>query len=435
MYRDLIIIPEELFGFPVFGFGILLFLWVLFSIVLLLWLVRRQGFDADTRGYIPVLLLVAAAIAFVTPLLVEAERGLPIRSYGVMMLIGVVGGVALAAWRSRHTPIDLDHVFSLAFWMFIGGIVGARLFHVIEYWNRNYRQPREGDLDLLATLGEIVNVPKGGLVVYGSLIGGLAVLPLFAKKYKQPGLVLCDLIAPTLVLGLAFGRIGCLLNGCCFGGPCELPWAVTFPEGSPPHLRQMEKGLEFGIQIGGRPDGVPVVEWVSVNSPLDKQGLKVGDHVIKLDSRQNVTTSEVWEVIQKKVGSVVSIRIGTRENPQKVYELTMVLRRVWWGSSLPVHPTQVYSAINAALLCLFLLAYHPFCRRDGQLFAVFLTIYPVARFLLEIIRTDEASMFGTGLSISQLVSIGILCGAAVLWWRVLRQPARPDPGPPEAASA
>ena len=88
--------------------------------------------------------------------------------------------------------------------------------------------------------------------------------------------------------------------------------------------------------------------------------------------------------------------------------------------SLPVHPTQAYSAINALLICAFLLAVSPFCRRDGMVLALLLSIYPVTRFLLEQIRTDEASVFGTGLSISQNVSIALLSAVAALWIWVLR---------------
>ncbi len=90
--------------------------------------------------------------------------------------------------------------------------------------------------------------------------------------------------------------------------------------------------------------------------------------------------------------------------------------------SRPVHPTQIYSAIDAALLCLFLLAYYPFRRRDGEVVALALTIHPMMRFLLEVIRTDEASVFGTGLSISQNVSLLLILFACGLWVYIARQP-------------
>ncbi len=90
--------------------------------------------------------------------------------------------------------------------------------------------------------------------------------------------------------------------------------------------------------------------------------------------------------------------------------------------SLPIHPTQLYSAINALLLCLVLLAWEPFSRRDGELMALLLTIYPVTRFLIEMVRDDEPTIWITGLTISQNLSLLVLCGAAGLWWYLLRRP-------------
>ena len=86
----------------------------------------------------------------------------------------------------------------------------------------------------------------------------------------------------------------------------------------------------------------------------------------------------------------------------------------------PVHPTQLYSTIDALILCLLLLCYDRFRRRDGVLTALMLTIYPITRFLIERIRTDEAAIWGTGLHISQNISLGILAVAICLWIHVLR---------------
>ena len=90
--------------------------------------------------------------------------------------------------------------------------------------------------------------------------------------------------------------------------------------------------------------------------------------------------------------------------------------------SLPVEPSQPLSTIDALLLCLMLLAYDPFRRRDGELFAVMMSIYPVTRFLIEGLRTDEAAVLGTGMSIGQCVSLLLLVCAAALWFYILRQP-------------
>jgi phosphatidylglycerol:prolipoprotein diacylglycerol transferase len=90
--------------------------------------------------------------------------------------------------------------------------------------------------------------------------------------------------------------------------------------------------------------------------------------------------------------------------------------------SQPVHPTQLYSAIEAGLLAWLLWASYPFRRRDGEALALLLTIHPINRFLLEVIRTDEPAVFGTGMSISQNISIALLACGAGLWWYLSRQP-------------
>ena len=84
------------------------------------------------------------------------------------------------------------------------------------------------------------------------------------------------------------------------------------------------------------------------------------------------------------------------------------------AKSLPVQPSQPLSTIDALLLCLLLLAYDPFRRRDGELFAIMLTIYPITRFLIEGLRSDEAAVFGTGLSIAQCVSLLLLLRRRVM---------------------
>jgi len=430
MLQTLFSIPAELFGLPVFGVGLLLGVWVLFSVGFLAFSGYRRGWGAETWMHLPMLIIVAAAIVFVLPNLVEGA-GLPIRGYGVMMLVGVVTGVGLAMHRAQAARIDPEKILSLAFWLFAAGIAGARLFHVIEYWDQQYRQPKEGPLDPVATFKQVINIPAGGLVVYGSLIAGSIALVWFVKKNKLPGLALCDLIAPSMVLGLAFGRIGCLLNGCCFGGVCEppLPWQVTFPQEAPPYGRQVEKGLLFGIQVEQSDEWidaeeesqqgyVPQIDWVQPDSPAEEQGLQPGAKIVEFNGHPKPTTKNVMRSFETiGTSGIVSLKVEGDDTAMHLAPVDPPAR------SLPVHPTQIYSAVNAFLICLLLLAYYPYRRRDGEVFALLLTIYPITRFLIEAIRIDEHGMFGTPLSISQLVSIALLIGVAGLWMYLLKQPA------------
>jgi phosphatidylglycerol:prolipoprotein diacylglycerol transferase len=90
--------------------------------------------------------------------------------------------------------------------------------------------------------------------------------------------------------------------------------------------------------------------------------------------------------------------------------------------SRPVHPTQLYSAIDAGLLGWLLWAQYPFRRRDGETIALLLMLHPISRFLLEVIRTDEPDVFETGMSISQNISILLLACGLALWWYLSKQP-------------
>lgn len=437
MHDTLLYIPTELWGMPLFGVGLLLAVWGVVCVGVMAWLVWRQGLSADTLTYLGLFALVAAAIVWVLPA-VAKPRGLPIRSYGVMMLLAVSAATGLAAWRARRRGQDPDMIFTLLFWILIPGLIGARAFYVIEYWDEQFWPAYVGTEHapggLGALLGAVVNIAEGGLVVYGSLIGATLGMAIFARRYRVPLLPLGDLLAPSLMLGLAIGRIGCLLHGCCYGGLCEHPWGVTFPRGepaaagqsddplavtsfSPPYRSQVERGLMYGFAIPGDPDQPPVLLSVRPDSPAAAAGLQPGDLLTAVDGEPVPTAAVAHWKLQEVFEDRRPLRLELAGRGPVELAAVPVLKR-----SLPVHPTQIYSTINALLLCLLLLAYDPFRRRDGELFALMISIYPVSRFLIEILRTDESPIFGTGLSISQNVSLVILLVAAGLWFYVLRRP-------------
>jgi len=295
--------------------------------------------------------------------------------------------------------------------MFVPGIIGARLFFVIEYWPDFHKE------NLSQTVGAILSITGGGLVIYGSLIGGMLGMLFFLHKSRLPLLAICDLLAPSLLLGLAIGRIGCLANGCCFGGPCDLPWAVTFPKGSFAYEQQLARGQLWGFSISGNRDAPPVVTEVASGSRAEVAGLRPGDRLLAVNGQAVRSAGDVAWCLQNASTQGDPIRLKTDHGRPVELPADPLPAR-----SRPVHPTQIYSSINALLICLFLLAYGPFRRRDGEVFALMLTIYPTTRFLLEIIRTDEGAALGTGLSISQNISLLILLAIVGLWVFVLRQP-------------
>ena len=119
-----------------------------------------------------------------------------------------------------------EKVLDLGPWLIVGAIIGARTLYVITFWKEQFAgEP----------IWEVFMVQKGGLVYYGGLIGASLACILYARIRKLGLWKLADVLAPSIALGYVFGRIGCLMNGCCYGRACDLPWHVTYPAGHPTH--------------------------------------------------------------------------------------------------------------------------------------------------------------------------------------------------------
>lgn len=414
MYQTLFTIPQQIAGIDVFGFGWLLGLWAVVTVLVVGWSLKHHGWNGETRGQLGAALIIGLAIAFILPnLMDERLGGLAIRGYGAMLLVAVSSGVALSMYRAQRVGVNPEIILSLGTWFFIWGIVGARAFYVIEYWDR-FQRPT-----ILETVFSIINLTQGGLVVYGSLLAGGAALILFVRKYRLPGLALSDLIAPGVILGVGLGRLGCFMNGCCYGGLSDLPWAVQFPPESPAYADQIESGTLYvhGLAFDPAGNARPVIARVEPDSPAEMAGLRAGETIVEVGRVPVKTVHEAQGQLLRVhgEGTPLEIRVAGDSQP-KGWTISGASPR-----SRPVHPAQLYSFLDAILLCGLLLAYEPYKRRDGELTAMLLTLHPISRFLLEIVRIDESAVFGTGMSISQNISIGIFLGGMALWiyllWR------------------
>ena len=146
-----------------------------------------------------------------------------ITSYGVMVALAFLMGLWTASRRSPHEGIQGEKVLDLGPWLIVGAIVGSRALFVISYWQEEFAG---------RPLVEVFKVWRGGLVFYGGLIGASLAFVCYARLKMLPLWKFADVLAPSIALGSVFGRIGCLLNGCCYGRECHLPWAITFPASS-----------------------------------------------------------------------------------------------------------------------------------------------------------------------------------------------------------
>lgn len=149
---------------------------------------------------------------------------LVIHSYGFMVALGFLAAIIISLSLAKRAGVALETIFDLAIWAILAGILGARLFYVLGQW-QVYRH----------NLVEIFMVQRGGLVVLGGIVFGLLAIAGYCRQKKLSFLKVMDVISPGSLLGLAIGRLGCFLNGCCFGLPTKLPWGLVFPSGSLAH--------------------------------------------------------------------------------------------------------------------------------------------------------------------------------------------------------
>jgi phosphatidylglycerol:prolipoprotein diacylglycerol transferase len=249
--------------------------------------------------------------------------GIKLFGYGSMMVLAFIGSTWAATWRARREKLDPDVILDMAFWIFFLGMVGARLFYCIQYWGHG-----------IDSLVDVVQYWKGGIVYYGGILGGVIAFFVYRHFRPFPLRPYLDVMAPAIAVGTFLGRLGCFLNGCCYGDACNLPWAVSFPRFSPPWDYQVAHGMIPANAI----------------------------------------------------------------------------------HSLPLHPTQIYSAIDALVLFILLSAYYPLRRRDGEVLGLLMITYPITRSLIEWLRNDEGVFFA-GLTISQNISIVLfVCGCAYWFW-------------------
>ena len=146
--------------------------------------------------------------------------------YGVLVALGLLAGLWSAGRRAPLSGIRSETMIDLGPWLILGTIVGARGLYVLSNWREDFAG---------RSLWQIFNIRGGGLVFYGGLIGASLACIVYVRFRKLPLWKIADVLAPSIALGHAFGRIGCLMNGCCFGRACDLPWAIHFPNDHETH--------------------------------------------------------------------------------------------------------------------------------------------------------------------------------------------------------
>lgn len=140
-----------------------------------------------------------------------------IYTYGVMLVIAFLTGIAIAIKRNRNSRISREDILDFSLYLLISGVLGARLVYVALHLGEYLHNPIS-----------IINLREGGLAWHGALLGGFIAYFIFSKKRGIDVLEFLDLCAPSMLIGLAIGRIGCFMNGCCIGMETSSHWGMIF---------------------------------------------------------------------------------------------------------------------------------------------------------------------------------------------------------------
>jgi phosphatidylglycerol:prolipoprotein diacylglycerol transferase len=168
--------------------------------------------------------------------------GLRLTAYALFLGLGFLAGWWIMARRAGASAISGDFVRVQLALAAIAGILGARLWYVIEY-RGEFPSPLTA---LAAWLTLAADLDRGGAVWFGGLLCASLAMIVHTRRNAVPLRRWADCAAPAVLAGLAIGRIGCFFNGCCYGGPCSLPWAVPH-HGVQVHPTQLYESLACGV--------------------------------------------------------------------------------------------------------------------------------------------------------------------------------------------
>lgn len=254
--------------------------------------------------------------------------------FGLMVAMGFFAAYMLILRRAKKMQFPEDQAANFVILCLIAGLLGAKLLHVIVYFGQ-------------APVTELL-FSRRGLVFYGGLIAGVGAGWIQAWRYGWDATTVADLVTPALPLGECFGRIGCLLNGCCFGRVCQNVLGVSFPR-------------------------------------IEDQGQIVGSDPF---------------IHQLNTGLVT---------PQSL-------------ETLPIYPTQMFSSLAALATFLLLVFFlEKRMRFRGQLALIYLLLYSISRFTIEIFRDDPRGTWIGGVSTSQGISVLVVAAALLLWVPLMRR--------------
>lgn len=163
--------------------------------------------------------------------IITSFGGFELRWYSLAIALAVIAAILITANQIKKRGIRIEEIYAVGPWMFAGGLLGARLFHVADHWAYYLSNPFQ-----------IWQIQQGGLAIWGAIIGGVVAATIYAKVKHVSLTRLGDALVPGLLVGFIIGRVGCIINGDAYGGPTDLPWAFIYT-----HPDAMLPARLFGI--------------------------------------------------------------------------------------------------------------------------------------------------------------------------------------------
>lgn len=254
--------------------------------------------------------------------------GFPIRSWSVLLLTGFLVAWWLASRRAQKFGITKDQLGSLSLTMLLSGIVGARVFWVAQEW-KSYEH----------NWLQALNFSEGGMTSFGGLFFGIAALLIWCRIAKLSSLAALDLIAAPALVAIAIGRVGCLLNGCCYGSECSLPWAIMIRDehghtylGHPAQLYDSAMNLigaallfkyESILDSANKYRAGTYISWALIISGLSRfvyEIFRIGSSSAPVKKGFPITDAQIVALLMAIAGAIVLWRSSIRSstNPQEL---------------------------------------------------------------------------------------------------------------------
>lgn len=292
---------------------------------------------------------------------------IPIYGYGLMLVIGFLLATHLAKFLARRCNLDGEVFVNAALLALFAGILGARVSHILENLGE-FTNPKLSAWDNFINM---VNLRSGGLTYYGGFLLAFPALVIYGMKKKVPIRLGMDIIAPCLMIGLGFGRIGCFLNGCCQGATCSPNtfYAVQFPYYSGPYQDEFR------------------AKTLQQQPPAELIYSYKGD--LRLYS-----PAEADKLGRKQ------LLVGLHSNS--------------------LHPAQLYSTVTALMLAGLCVAFFTVRRAPGLVFALMAVLEGISRFILEMVRA-EPTVIGR-MSLSMVIGV-LMVALGITLWVVFRKMA------------